>query len=99
MQITKETKCLGTKNNMASAKKIQEKDSYKFAPLSDRELEWFDTHKCQTGKTQCANSRRLFFFFFWPYAIYPFAKPFEEVLVKTRPVIVIHIQEFVIDRC
>ena len=40
-----------------------------------------------------------FFFFFWPYAIYPFAKPFEEVLVKTRPVIVIHIQEFVIDRC
>ena len=65
MQVTKETKCLGTKNNMASAKKIQEKDSYKFAPLSDRELEWFDTHKCQTGKTQCANSRRLFVFFFF----------------------------------
>ena len=39
MQVTKETKCLGTKNNMASAKKIQEKDTYKFAPLSDRELE------------------------------------------------------------
>ena len=38
------------------------------------------------------------FFFFGHNAIYPLDMPFEEMLVKTRPVI-IHIQEFVIDRC
>ena len=76
-------------HGICEKKDIQEKDGYKFALLSDRELEWFDTHKCQTGKTQCANSRRLlvlflFLFFFWHYAIYPLDMPFEEMLLKTR---------------
>ena len=40
--------------------KLQDKDGYKFAPYSDGEQEVFDTHDCQTGRTQSANSQLNF---------------------------------------
>ena len=60
IQITKERKCIGIESNMISVEKLQDKDGYKFAPYSDGEQEVFDTHDCQTGRTQCANSQLNF---------------------------------------
>ena len=60
IQITKERKCIGIESNMISVEKLQDKDGYKFVPYSDGEQEVFDTHNCQTGRTQCANSQLNF---------------------------------------
>ena len=60
IQITKERKCIGIESNMISVEKLQDKDGYKFAPYPHGEQEVFDTHNCQTGRTQCANSQLNF---------------------------------------
>ena len=60
IQITKERKYIGIESNMISVEKLQDKDGYKFAPYSDGEQEVFDTHDCQTGRTQSANSQLNF---------------------------------------
>ena len=60
IQITKERKCIGIESNMISVEKLQDKDGYKFAPYSDGEQEVFDTHDCQTGRTQSATSQLNF---------------------------------------
>ena len=59
-KLRRKKKCIGIESNMISVEKLQDKDGYKFAPYSDGEQEVFDTHDCQTGRTQCANSQLNF---------------------------------------
>ena len=55
IQVTEEIKCIGTYNNITSAENYNTKMVTNSRLSSDREQERFNTHYCQSGRTQCAN--------------------------------------------
>ena len=57
IQLTEERKCIGAYNNITSAENYNTKMVTNSRLSSDREQERFNTHYCQSGRTQCANSQ------------------------------------------
>ena len=57
-------------HGICEKKDIQEKDGYKFALLSDRELEWFDTSvKLEKLSAQTHDVSYFFFYFIFFFDI------------------------------
>ena len=52
IQVTEEIKCIGTYNNITSAENYNTKMVTNLHLSSDREQERFNTHYCQSGRTE-----------------------------------------------